>query len=60
MLNVMTDAEKLLEFARQELERIKVEGPKPIRWAGYVVHAMGREVWLVPAGNTDEQNEIRN
>jgi pyridoxine/pyridoxamine 5'-phosphate oxidase len=60
MLSAMNDAEKLLKHARDEMERAKTDGPKPVRWGGYVVHAMGNRFWLTPAGNSEEQSETRN
>jgi hypothetical protein len=60
MLIVMDDAEKFLKELREDIARTRAGGPKPVRWNGYVVHAMGNRIWLVAAGNSDEQSETRN
>lgn len=55
----MDKAEELLAKVSAEAERREREGPKPVRFGGYIIHAMGNTVWFTPAHNSDDQNSTK-
>lgn len=54
------EADKLLETARLERERGERFGPRPVRYGGYVIHAVGNQIWFTPAWNSEKQSDTVN
>jgi hypothetical protein len=36
------------------------DGPQPVRFAGYVIHAIGSTIWLTSAHNVDAMSKVRH